>query len=102
MLYYSFAGISFEIILPYPVSQGTFVLNASNQEFAIMYNDPDISYRELLVDIKSEIGNPIEIIYTRCSDEARLVVNEGERARFYHNFADSVIVLATDKSISNN
>ncbi len=93
ILYYSFAGIYFEFILPYPVLRGSYSLNETNQEFSIEYNDPDISYRDLLVEIINDMGNPIEIIYTKCSDEARLTVNEGQKVRFYHNFAGIIIIL---------
>ncbi|MHA1947961.1 MAG: hypothetical protein ACXAC6_14005 [Candidatus Hodarchaeales archaeon] len=93
ILYYSIAGIYFEFILPYPVLRGSYSLNETHQEFTIEYNDPDISYRDLLVEITNEMGNPIEIIYTKCSDEARFTVNEGEKIRFYHNFAGIIIIL---------
>ena len=93
VIYYTLAGVYFEFILPYPVLRGSYSLNETNQELTIEYNDPDISYRDLLVEITNEMGNPIEIIYTKCSDEARLTVNEGQKVRFYHNFAGIIIIL---------
>ncbi|MHA2032907.1 MAG: hypothetical protein ACW99Q_26360 [Candidatus Kariarchaeaceae archaeon] len=93
IIYYTLAGVYFELILPYPVLRGSFLLTETNQEFTIEYNDPDISYRDLLVEITNEMGNPIEIIYTKCSDEARLTVNAEQKVRFYHNFAGIIIIL---------
>lgn len=95
ILYYTLAGVYFELILPYPVLQGSFSLDESYQEFTIEYNDPDISYRDLLVEVKNEIGEPLQVIYTICSDEARLTVNEGQKIRFYHNFAGNIIITSS-------
>ncbi len=100
--YYLGGYLYYEYILPYSVKEGNFSLNSSNQELEIEYNDPDISYRDLLVEIRLVEGADIEIIYIRCSDEAKLNLEEGRTASFYHNFAGTILIRLLDPSTSAN
>ena len=98
---YYFAGyLYYKFLLPYPVLEGDFTLNPLNQELEIEYHDPDISYRDLLVEIRLEEGANIQIIYIQCSDEARLTIEEGKTATFKHNFAGTILIRLVDPSTS--
>jgi hypothetical protein len=100
---YYFAGyLYYKFLLPYSVEEGDFTLNPLNQELEIEYHDPDISYRDLLVEIRLMEGSDIEIIYIQCSDEARLTVEEGKTATFKHNFAGTILIRLVDPSTSAN
>lgn len=89
-------------MLPYSVVEGDFSLNPTNQEIEIEYHDPDISYRDLLVKVTLLEGEDIQIIYIRCSDEARLELEEGKTATFYHNFAGTILIRLINSSTSAN
>ncbi len=100
---YYFAGyLYYTFLLPYSVMEGDFTLNPLNQELEIEYHDPDISYRDLLIKIRLMEGANIEIIYIQCSDEARLVIEEGKTATLKHNFAGVILIRLVDPSTSAN
>ncbi len=85
--YYLAGAYYYKFILPYSVQKNTFSLDDSNPSIEIIYNDPDISYRDMLIRIKLQEGEPIQIKYTKCSDNAYESLEEGESIEIIHNIA---------------
>ena len=71
--------------------EGSVALHEYQPSYFISYDDPDISYRDLIVEISVKTGS-IEVIFIKCSDEARITINEGSTERFRHNFAGDIVV----------
>lgn len=81
-----FSNFYYEEILPYKVDENSFSLDNQTSELDIVYHDPDISYRDMQIDVRLDEGGPIEIIYVQCSDDAYLTLDEGSIS-FTHNIA---------------
>lgn len=82
----------YKFILPYSVQKNTFLLDDSNPSIEIIYNDPDISYRDMLIGIKLQEGDPIQIKYIKCSDDAYEFLKEGESVEIIHNIAGALYI----------
>ncbi len=89
--YYLIGFLYYQYFLPYPVKEGTFNLSNTSDPFEIEYNDPDISYREFIVEITLTSGGPIEIVYIQCSDDIRITLHDGS-TQFEHNMAGNVYI----------
>jgi hypothetical protein len=99
ILYYSGAFVFYQFFLPYSVEEGELVLNTMNQRLEIDFHDPEISHRELLVKIRHNSGSPVEIIYTRCSDDVTEVLTQGS-LEVKHNFAGNIVITLLDENSS--
>ncbi len=64
--------------------ENTFSLNSQTSEIDIDYHDPDISYRAMQFKVSLTEGEPVEIVYVQCSDDAYITLNEGSTS-FVHN-----------------
>ncbi|MHA1976974.1 MAG: hypothetical protein ACW98F_18170 [Candidatus Hodarchaeales archaeon] len=92
--YYSSAYLYYQYLLPYTVEEGTLSLYDDFQTKTLLeidYQDPDISYRDMLVTIKLISGDPLEITYIKCSDDFKINLTEGS-VRFIHNFAGNIYI----------
>jgi len=91
-LHYIAGAYYYKFILPYSVQKNTFSLDDSNPSIAILYNDPDIPYRDMLIVIKLQEGEPIQIKYMKCSDDAYEFLEEGESIEIIHNIAGALYI----------
>lgn len=98
-VYYLGGYLYYQYLLPYTVEEGSFQLENTPDIYEFRYIDPDITYRDMIVEITLINGDPIEITYMKCSDDYKIVLNEGT-TKFIHNMAGYVYLRLVNTSSS--